>query len=428
MKRNLLILSLFLFVLAACGPRNPSATVNGHVYGPWGQPLAGVRVQIADRPLATTAADGSFTVDGVSTPYRAVVEFASDEYAVFDGLTTTEAHFYRPQAFGGSPPQATVEGSLTGTVAGRKAAVAFASTNGFGFDLDNAQDSSTPYSLDAALPDTTATGRLYALEWTTDAGGDADVFTGYAVSGDLTLSGGGLFSGQDLALDPAPSTHDLTVSLAAPVSDYDLRALTASLRPWPNEYRSIPLVHTALGAPLASPATVRSPNLPSAYTALVLLVSESGGTDSVGAAWTTVPATETSASLTVPARPQLLAPADGATNVGSGAAFSWTQPAEGLAAILLSTGPVSLIGFTAGTEFELPDLSSFGTSYGAAAAYSWAVLHFRLEGTATADDLVREGGGSGLLSRLTFPLLSGLSLDGGDGHAVVSAERGFTTP
>ena len=427
MKRNLIVLFLSLFVLAACGPRNTSATVTGHVYGPWGQPLAGVRVQIADRPLATTAADGSFAVDGVTTPYRAVVEFASDEYAVYDGLTTTEAHFYRPTPTV-SPPQATVEGNLTGTVAGRRAAVSFASTNGFGFNLGNAQDGSTPYSLDAALVDTTATGRLYALEWTTDGGGNADVFTGYAVSGDLTLSGGGIFSGQDLALDPAPSTHDLTVSLTAPASDYDLHALTAALRPWPNEYRSIPLVHTALGAPLASPATVRSPNLPSAYTALVLLVSEPGGTDSVGAAWTTVPATETSASLTVPARPQLLAPADGATNVGPGAAFSWTQPAEGLAAIFLSTGPVSLIGFTAGTEFELPDLSSFGTSYGAGAAYSWGVLHFRLEDTATADDLVREGGGSGLLNRLTFALLSGLSLDGGNGHAVLSTERGFTTP
>lgn len=52
------------------------------MYEPWRTPLAGVRVQIADRPLATTAADGSFTVLGVSPPYRAIVEFASGNYAV----------------------------------------------------------------------------------------------------------------------------------------------------------------------------------------------------------------------------------------------------------------------------------------------------------------------------------------------------------
>jgi len=427
MKRNLIVLFLSLFVLAACGPRKTSATVTGHVYGPWGQPLAGVRVQIADRPLATSAADGSFAVDGVTTPYRAVVEFASDEYAVYDGLTTTEAHFYRPTP-PGTPPQATVEGNLTGTVAGRKAAVTFASAKGVGSDALGSQAGSTPYSLDAALVDTTATGRLYALEWTTDAGGNADVFTGYAASGELTLVSGGLFSGQDLALDPAPSTHDLTVSLAAPSGDYDLYAFITSLRPWPATDRGLSIGHTVFSAPVPVPATVRSPNLPSARTELVLLVKEAGGTNVTGGVWTNVPATETSASLTVPARPQLLAPADGATNVGPGAAFSWTRPAGGLAMLGLSVGPVTLTGYTAGTEFELPDLSVFGTSYGAAAAYTWRLAHFDLGGMDATDDLVREGSGSNLSVRLFLPLAFGRTVDGGSGHVILSAERGFTTP
>lgn len=427
MKRTLGILALALLVLAGCGPRDTSITVSGYVYDSTGAPLAGVRVQVADRPLATTAADGSFSVDQVKAPYRLIVELAPDRFAVYDGLTVADPQVYEP-GLSASPPEATIEGGVTGTAAGNRLAVAFASPDGFGINLDPSAAGTTPYSLTAGLFDSSVTGRLYALEWTTDPDDNADVFSGYASSGDLTVSGGGVFGGNDLALDPAPSTHDLEVTLTAPAADYDLFALTGGLRPWPTEAMGIPLLHTVHDTAIPNPATVRSPNLPGARTALALLVAEPGGTDAVGTVWTSVPATDTAANLTMPARPALQAPADGATNVGPGAAFSWSQPGGGLAAFIVS-GPIDLIGFTAAASFELPDLASFGASYGAGASYDWSVLAFRLEGEveSAVDELVQGDAGRVLLLRIVTPLLGGFGLNEA-GYVVRSPERSFTTP
>lgn len=427
MKRSFALPALLLLVLAACSPKSTALTVNGFVYDASGAPLAGVRLQIADRPLTTTAADGSFSVDQVQAPYRLIVEFDTDRFAVYDGLTSAA-----PQIFDNdlsvSLPDATITGDVTGTAAGNRAVVTFASPGGLGFDSNTSAAGSTPYSLTANLFEPIATGRLYALEWTLDGDNNADTFTGYAASGELTVAGGGTFPNQDLALAPAPSTHDLAVSLNYPNSDYDLRALTGGLRPWPAGGLGIPMLHTVL-TPVPDPATVRTPNLPSARTTVNLLVEEPGGGDVIGAAWTSVAAGDTAASLTVPGRLALLTPADAATNVGPGTPFSWSNPAGGLVVFTINTGPIQLVGFTADTSFELPDLSSFGAAYGAGAGYGWGLFAFGFDGLAeaTADALVQGDAGRLLLLRIIYPLLAGFGLDEG-GYAVASPERSFTTP
>ncbi len=424
MYRMALSAAVFLLLLAGCAAKKtppPLADIHGTVLLDRTTPYPGARVLIEGHPLATTDADGKFTVTDVELPYRTVIEMGSTSFIVYDGLTTALPTFGPPFAVRG----ALLKGEVQGAAGGRDLAVSLASPAALGYDdLPPTIDPGPRlYSIDAKMLTPSATGRVYALEWTRDASGKVDAFTGYGTTAELFLADGDHLTGLDITLDPLPAAHDLQVSASAP-SDYDVLGVITGVRPWPEDQLGLSLL-TGF-APPPFPATVRAPHIPGARMMLELFVAEPGGSDIAGISWTSVPVIAPSASLTFPVpRPQPLGPADGATGVGAGGELSWTTSAGSLSMLQL-TGDVMIFAYTNEPRFTLPDLSAFGADYGSAAVYTWKVYEFGLEGLTSTDALLesREAPQSGLL----YALLAGKIFNERGGYFVTTPERTFTTP
>lgn len=86
-----LAVSGLLLALAACGGGGGgpvTITVAGKVVGTNNLPVNGVPVVISGRPSVITAADGTFSVAGVTAPYDATVVNATTKRSiVYKGLT-----------------------------------------------------------------------------------------------------------------------------------------------------------------------------------------------------------------------------------------------------------------------------------------------------------------------------------------------------
>ena len=423
MYRIALSAAVLLLLLAGCGPRKTTTSIQGTVLSGSETPFAGARVLIEGRPLVTTDADGKFTITDVEPPYRIVVETDSNEFVAFAGVTTPNPTLRVGNA--SSAYHTTLEGELQNTVAGRKAGLSLASPAALGAKYADATGATLPYAINAALLTQPTSGRLYALEWAFNIDGNADAFTGYGSSANkLTLVNGASQSGLDIALDPVPATLDLEISASVP-ADYDVLATAAGVRLWPEEQLGLPLLTASFDSTTPLPVTVRAPDLPGARMVAVLIVSEPGGADAIGVTWASVPVTAASADLAVPARPALLGPADGATGVGAGSELTWTAPAGSLSLLLLN-GDVDLIAYSSEPHFTLPDLSAFGTDYGSAAAYIWKAVSFRLEGFGDVDSMLTDHHVLPPLALMTAAIV-GTPINA-SGYFVLSPERGFTTP
>ena len=422
MYRVALFAAVFLLLLAGCGPKKTTTSVQGTVLLSGETPFAGARVLIEGHPLATTDASGKFAVTDVEPPYRIVIETDTNEFVVFTGVTSPN-----PTLRVGNSPSAyhtTLEGELQNTVAGRKAGLSLASPAALGAKYADTTGATLPYAIDAYLIKPSTSGRLYALEWTPNIDGNADSFTGYGSTAELNLANGAPMAGLDIALDPVPATLNLEIGASVP-ADYDVLATTAGVRLWPEEQLGFSLLTASFDSSIPLPVTVHAPDLPGARMVANVIVSKPGGTQPIGATWASVPAAAATADLTVPARPVLLGPADGATGVGVGSELTWTAPTGSLSLLQLN-GDIDLNAYTNEPRFTLPDLSAFGTDYGSAAGYTWNVLVFGLEGFTDVDSILTDNGVLPPLGLLTASVI-GMPLNA-SGYFVLSPERGFTTP
>lgn len=362
-----------------------SVTVSGTVVDVLGQPLGNVSVKLGSQ-TTTTASDGSFTLSGTAIPYDITVYSFTDQWAdTFIGLTRSDPILQVLGSGGITAPvnEAEISGTLSGGAgfpnpADTETRVAFGApdTRGFGsttlFDAEGPAYPTFPPFTVSWLGSSTVSGRLHALQVTTNASGFPATYQGYG-SRDVSFTDGGTFPNQDITLGGALSTSSLSGQVQNLPMGFELTI--GSLMTLDAE-TSLTLFSSDPGAP--QNFSFLTPDLPnSSHTVLAQAFSSSNETV---LAWETgVAPNASSVTLVLPdAPPQPISPSDGATGVTVDTSFTFDSPIAGAITIMQfsptggSTGPTFNV-ITSGEVGRVPDLSAEGLGLPAGANYRWGV-------------------------------------------------------
>ena len=363
-------LSVALLVLTACAAPAPGPQVSGRVVDSALRPRAGVEVRIGSR-RATTAADGSFRIDGVAPPYdAAVLDFATA--VVFRGLTRRDPTLTVPAlglATTDAPArQASISGALSGgpdlsaNLNPGATGVLFVSAEATGWGGANAGD--VVYEVNpirwSGGPGQT-TGKLRALQGAFTLDGPFQSFA--YTECDVTVRDGEALQTVDLALAPvAAGAIAATVGSASggPVA-VDVSASFAD-----GGTMSVNRLNGAIGE-----VSLPVPRLPGATYA----VEASEG----GVGWATVGGLAPDVSgvaLELPPPPALTAPVDGAVDFDGATPLRWSGTPGGVYYVTVST-PCSSVGvITATPELILRDLAWMGIELPGSAPGWWSVRRY----------------------------------------------------
>lgn len=369
------------------GGKGASITVQGQVVGVYGAPLPNVPVLIGTT-TTTTAADGSFTVAGVTTPYDvalyldpAVLSTSRPTALVFEGLTRADptlevladsGTFSSDQLGGTTSRQLDQAANENGVLlaAGANfgeggALLDYSDTPNFGTfpmgwggsaarattlfaitaDVDTTTNLPTTYTGYAAVPLTLQDGQdqtSLSIPLTTtgltqvQVQGSVTMPSGYTVTNASNCVPGGsppcLNMGTTVLVRFASGAEGASLALgqdvtAAPVPRYS---------------------GGTLGSAFVARAEPSGATTDDTYTMAVLTATAPGPT-----------------SLTLQAPPAKLTPADNATGVTTGTDFSWQAASNSV--YIMDLGPTSgsnsdpeIMIVTASTHLTLPDLSALG--------------------------------------------------------------------
>ncbi|WP_457631843.1 hypothetical protein [Oceanithermus sp.] len=419
-------------ITASAGSLSKSVTVTvnphlvnvaGTTLNAFGVPTGGLRVEIPGKGVVFSDTSGNFTFEDVVAPYTLILEGNSTHYYVYEGLTSSAPVVYANN-LSSSWRSASVDGTIAPTTAGNSYAVQYASSYAWGVATGATSDTSTSYINTSALKvgstRDTYSGSLYALVWSVDANGNADSFISYGEYGSLALANGGAFSGKDMTLVSISTTNDFNVAFSAP-SGYTVSTFKAGLRLGGAGLLTMPIITHSASSPASSPVTVKSPAISGALMQALVVASDASSQATF--VWDSAPATASGLTLTAPEPPSPSAPADGASNVAAGTAFSWELPTTGFSMLGIS-GPVNIQIFTDKTETTLPDLSGFGVSYTSGDSYTWTVYGVALPGVMeNVEQLVSPDKPSPFYVMLSILLNKPLS---DSGYLTYCAQRSFT--
>lgn len=415
--------------------------VNGTVLNEGNAPVGGVEVAIIGYDKVTTDSEGRFSYSEVIAPYVIAVKNSDTNFYVYGGLTKSDPVLFSNVS--GVTYGADIAGTISNTTNGNRLGVELVSNGATYARSGSAADGSTDYSHNAFLLTPTASGQLYALEWTRDANGNASSFTGYAsYPNQVFLATGGSFSGLDMSLESVTSSHEVSVSISLPAGAY-LSTYSAGVRFATADALARSLVTAHDTSPSSSSFTVYSPGLSNAYTQVLAFATESSSSSLsdgpatvlghaqpaasgvfVGIAWYSALSTASNVAVSFPARPELQQPADGASNVAPGTSFSWVEDPNALNFVRFS-GPIQIVYFAAENVAQLPDLSAFGVSYASGDSYNWNVGYMRFgEYCNDLNDFTSEGALSFDLEFLYIFL--GLQPATAEGYYMASSRRSFT--
>lgn len=228
MMDRFILLCLSLVICVGCGSvkngNNPDGGGNGAqgitVTGTIRGGTQGVTVRIVGKPAVTSGAGGSFTFTDVSPPYDLYTlgssgfgTLAVPTVFYFQGLTRSDPIVSAPQPFFEILPfagSATINGTKSGNTDTTNPMMIV-------WDSGGAQTvAPSSYSFTATwLPEAaTRQGTLYGFQFSRKATGAPDVFTGYASSGQTTISENTTAT-IDLVM-AAPTTAALTGAITAP--------------------------------------------------------------------------------------------------------------------------------------------------------------------------------------------------------------------
>ncbi len=361
-----------------------SIVVAGTFLDEAGLPIADARVAAgrdgAWTRFTTTNAHGDFELPGVRVPYDlAAVTGDASLAVVYEGLTRERSIVRGTYRWSGTrtpSAEATISATVTCTVTECGAfspqgivAVAGGDWTSW-FDATRLAD---PAPVAFAWGDPgPASARLTALYWpspSTALPPDRWWFAGR----DLTLIAG---EAQSVALDLAPASTVPTKVAAVPgpsvvLDRIDLALQLGTLPLQDHVVRSIPADAIAPGG-----LDVAIPVVPTVTPILRVNAYLADWTGASLATWVGPPP-GSALNIDLPDPPRLLAPLDGAIDVGPGTPFSWTQ-ADGLV-YRLFLGPRAAAApqlqlVTARTTGTLPDLSVLGFALPAGAGFR-AVVH-----------------------------------------------------
>jgi hypothetical protein len=393
--------------------------VDGRVLTIVGTPLPAIGVS-SQGGAASSGADGSFRLDGLSLPYD--LTLASDAGTggmhVYEGLTTPTPvvvpQFSADPGPGTPTRTANLDGSILGGAAVALDHVAVVCVEGQDFAVrgcDRLFSGDTHYALAATWLGTPveAAVRVHALYFERDTNGLPVAYRGYG-SVDGVLSDGVPLT-FDIALQPVPTTR-LQGSVALPAG-MTLVTLQGYARFGPNLTLMVFLTPF-----VGSPFDVLMPALPG-MTYDVVAVATAGGTSS-SLAWLRG-AGHDAGTLSVPIPPSLVTPAPGATNVDFATPFAATDTGGVRTFVWNPTvGGPKVALTTARSSVTIPDPARVGLPFAAGASGEWTVFGLGVDdvdGAGTRDLLA-------YYALMAAPTAGGPGVDG-DGSHTTSATQGF---
>lgn len=387
-------------------------TVAGTVVDRSGTIAAGETVLITSGTFSentVTAADGTFSIANVPTPYTATVLDSGGQIAVqYIGLTRTDPTLVDVVTLT-QTRSSNVAGSFTGGQFPESGAYATqllfvspqtapGSSNGLTDEGDGTFSGNVVWMGPAET-----TGTLYALQVHTPTDFPAD-YPGYGTLSGVLLQDMGSVSGKTIPLSAVTSgtlSGTITMPAGFSVQQNDLFFIVGPLA-------FMPLVRDS------STSTSFSYIAPSiSGTSLSVVTICQGPSGEEGIVTTTgLTASSTGVAVNLPSPPTLTLPVDAATGVTTTTPFSWTDTT---AVYVVSfspsgAGPTYYV-FTAATSVTIPDLSSAGLPLPTSAGYSWSVIGF---GPNTSVDATAIPGG-----------IDGLELT--EGYIGETGTRSFTT-
>lgn len=392
--------------VAGCGSSKPAGltiiTVTGVVTTPDG-PVANAKVQINDRPVVTTASDGSFTVSEVTVPYDALVGNAATNSAVlYQGLTRPDPDLNFGELGTSVPPvrKAKISGTVSNSnpfpfPAGSCTLLSFGSvdfnvplsTNNVAVALDTGL-----YSKNIAWRGgSSLSGTAHALQWNYNTTTLLPTAFTWHGSRYVTVNVGDDLSGQDVVMSAVSASSPVSGEVKVP-TDYTMNSRWFEVYLDPDKAR-IPVFCEVTGS--APPCKTNTPITP-AFNFVVPSIPGTTATVWVNAIKGTNPLVfsqvrqcdilpgTVGVNLALPLPPAQDSPPDGADPIGVGTRFSWSAfPDGGIHGLLFTEDPLPiptlepvLTVYTAGTEVILPDLAPVGLSWPAAKTYSWRIAGY----------------------------------------------------
>ncbi len=340
-----------------------SFDVQGSVVDLFHEPVAGAQVTIAGT-RTTAAADGSFTVPGVTRPYNVIVTLpGKNEVHDFVGLDRTNPVLPLLDQVVTPPDSASVSGTITNAAANTSsqlAEVAFASPEAHGTGVLWGGDGPSfgPFNVTWSGPSSTQ-GNLYALKWSVGPTGLPDQYLGFAKAA-LSLSNQQSATGADLQFG-AVATSYLSGTVSPPPG-YTISAKDLWMTPGPMTGMLLGIV-----ADNDATFTFATPQvgLPLGVEAEAVL-----GTASTILYRANLDASQV-VDLTLPAPPVLGAP--GTSTFDHTTTFGWT-PVPGTISVLwlASPGGPSVFVYTAASNATLPAPPALNLP--ATTHYSWTVV------------------------------------------------------
>jgi hypothetical protein len=377
----------------AVGGCSPSTNVGGTVVYPSGAPASGNTVVIIDgsnsRTSLTTDANGAFSLNGVTTPYSAIVVESDPRLPMQLRTTTAYLGLTRadPSLVADGPAGAFSEndGTLNVTLSGGtypqprtnyKTNLDFASPEVQQASVSLGGTRGATNSLDVTWSDPSSgptSGTLYALQVHSDESGLPTDYPGYGMTS--TSVAAGMATSASLALQPV-ATAMLSGVLVLPAG-YSLIYTTGYLN---SGQALLPLF-----ADSTQPRAFAYTTPAIAGTTLLLEALALNATNDL---WVTsavgLAADATGVSLACPVAPALVSPADGQTSVTASTDFSWLGQDNGIYEVDFGGNLVVWTGSTTATLADL--LSPDGSPIAGSTEFSWHVT--RVSPYASMDALV----------------------------------------
>lgn len=396
-----------------------SLTVDGHVLTVVGTPLSAIGVSSQGR-AATSAADGSFRLTGLSIPYDLTLASAAGVGGmhVFEGLTTPAPvvvpQFPAPPGPGMPTRSADLDGTVLGGAAVALDHVAVVCVEGQDFAVfgcDRLAAGAATYAFTATWFGAAAEAavRVHALYFERDGNGLPIGYVGYGAV-DAVVNDG-VPATLPVALEPVPTAR-LQGTVAVPPA----MTLTA-VQGFARFGRSSTLMVFQTPS-VVSGVDVLMPALPGMTYDVVAIASAGGSASSL--AWLGR-AGPTAGTLAVPEPPVLVAPAPGATGVDFATTFTATDPGAVRTFVWypLVGGPQVALT-TARSSVTIPDPATVGLPFAAGASCAWMVIGLGV----TDVDAAGSAGLQAYYAIATAPSGGGPGVDH-DGSITTSATQGF---
>ncbi len=399
--------------------------VSGVVLDQVGMPLAGASVLIEGHLVTTTSLGGSFSISGVVVPYTVTVFSAIGNWAqVYEGLST-DSPVLQPLVTATAPatlPSASVQGTLTPAVpAGERVVICAEGASVAVFGCTTVYDGESTYNLGVNWAEGISVSlRLRAVRYVLDVDFNPTALTASGAVADFSISEGGSEVRNITLGTPPVASVNFTLNVETPFfTPVNFYTNPVTVLPSTQSMTS-PGTRTSSGSGISLVAPFYS------GSTFALIAQAQTASDQFGLAYRPGLTSGGTYTLSVPALPAAVAPADAATGVDLDTVFSISGTPGRVNFFLFTAGPTAFGVLTTSTSARIPDLAAHGLPLAAAETGSWVALNSPDFTDIDAEVSGEVGLISGYLGLVLISNSSGVEL-AQEWVGGTSGARGFTT-